>query len=88
MGRCEGLIIKNKNLIFRLLFRYPKLRYLPLSMDNKHAVGSVVFLLDDSTIKLLVKKYYKRIYYCVEIGDVEMKLDPYFEHELSSEGAD
>lgn len=50
--------------------------------DNIYQVGTVIFAKEAPTIKLQIKKYYQRIYYCAIIGDESAKDKVYFEREL------
>ena len=50
--------------------------------DNRYEVGSGITAKENPNRKLMIFKYYQRIYYCVAITDPDKKLLPYFEREL------
>jgi len=52
-------------------------------MDNKFAEGSVVFALASPEIKLVIRRYVDRVYYCRLQSDPEQKEMIYFERELA-----
>jgi len=51
-------------------------------MENKYKEGAVVFSKMDPTLKLVVRRYVKRIYYCKIQEDPGRKELVYFEREL------
>ncbi|MEQ9440096.1 MAG: hypothetical protein RIG62_13665 [Cyclobacteriaceae bacterium] len=51
-------------------------------MDNIFSEGSVVYAKVDPTLKLVVRRYVKRIYYCTIQKDPARKELVYFEREL------
>lgn len=57
------------------------MRYIT-SADNKYPEGSFVFAKAAPESKLLIKKYYQRIYYCLPEDDKKGKQKVYFEREL------
>ncbi|MGC1241341.1 MAG: hypothetical protein WA874_07125, partial [Chryseosolibacter sp.] len=52
------------------------------SADNKYPEGSIVFAKVAPDLKLLIRKYYQRIYYCAPADDKNGKERVYFEREL------
>lgn len=50
--------------------------------DNVFKEGTVITANADPGVKLLIRKYYQRIYYCYVIGDDARKQLAYFEREL------
>lgn len=54
-------------------------------MENKFKAGDTVYALEDRDIKLLVKRYVDRIYYCEELDPSGTALRAFFERELTSE---
>nr|WKN35417.1 hypothetical protein K4G66_23875 [Tunicatimonas sp. TK19036] len=51
-------------------------------MDNIFPEGSIVYAKIDPTLKLVVRRYVKRIYYCTIQKDPSRKERVYFEREL------
>jgi hypothetical protein len=54
--------------------------------DNIYAVGTIIMAKEAPTIKLEIKKYYQRTYYCSVVGDAAAKQKAYFERELIAPG--
>ncbi len=52
-------------------------------MENKFAEGSVVFALATPEIKLVIRRYVDRVYYCKLQADPEQPELVYFERELA-----
>ncbi|MEO9804737.1 MAG: hypothetical protein ABJF04_15890 [Reichenbachiella sp.] len=53
-----------------------------LETDNKYKVGDVVYAKEAPSIKLVVRRYIRRIYYCIVPLDPKRKDLVYFEREL------
>jgi hypothetical protein len=51
-------------------------------MENKYKEGDVVYSKIDPTLKLVIRRYVKRIYYCKIQKDPGRKELVYFEREL------
>lgn len=56
-------------------------------MENKFPEGSYVYAKADPGIKLKIRRYVDRIYYCLIEGHPEAKELVYFERELIPEDA-
>jgi len=54
--------------------------------DNNYEVGSIVLAKTSPTVRLQIKKYFNRIYYCEIVGDESAKQKAYFERELVAPG--
>lgn len=53
--------------------------------DNKYKIGDLVYTKKNSDVKMIVRKYYAKIYYC-KFADLPMKEElALFERELLSE---
>jgi hypothetical protein len=50
--------------------------------DNIYAVGTIVTAKEAPTVKLEIKKYYQRIYYCSVVDNEVPKQKAYFERDL------
>jgi hypothetical protein len=50
--------------------------------DNIYQVGTLIFARESPTVRLEIKKYRQRIYYCAIVGDESAKQKAYFEREL------
>lgn len=50
--------------------------------DNIYQVGSTIFAKENPALKLTIRKYYQRIYYCVDASNPTHKERVYFEREL------
>lgn len=50
--------------------------------DNIYKEGTAITAKVDPGLKLIIKKYYQRIYYCAVASDPERKHLVYFEREL------
>lgn len=48
---------------------------------SKYKIGELVFSLTTPTVKMVVRRYYARIYYCTETGG-SGKEHAYFESEI------
>ena len=57
------------------------MRYRP-NFDNTFQEGTVITAKSDPGVKLVIMKYYQRIYYCSVVGDANHKPLTYFEREL------
>lgn len=51
-------------------------------MDNLYEEGSFIMAKAAPDCKLIISRYYKRIYYCKEVEKGSNKLLAYFEREL------
>lgn len=51
--------------------------------DNIYKLGSILTSKVNSALKLVVVKYYQRIYYCAELNDPSKKHLAFFENELN-----
>lgn len=54
-------------------------------MENKFPERSVVYAIAKPEVKLIVKRYMDRVYYCRALLDPAQKELTYFERELTSE---
>ncbi len=54
----------------------------PINNDNIYTVGTVIYARQNPTIKLVIKSYKARIYYCEAIDSERKTTKAYFEHEL------
>lgn len=55
-----------------------------LDHDNKYNIGDTVYAKVDPEVKLIVRKYYARIYYC-KFADLPMKKElALFDREIIS----
>ncbi len=52
--------------------------------DNIYQEGSTITAKENPALKLVIMKYYQRIYYCAIADDPEHKHLAYFERELIS----
>ena len=50
--------------------------------DNIYQVGTIIIARESPTVKLQIKMYLQRIYYCAIVGDESAKQKAYFEREL------
>jgi len=50
--------------------------------DNIYSVGTTIAAKIAPDLKLIIRKYYQRIYYCSVITNPDKKQLVYFEHEL------
>lgn len=50
--------------------------------DNKYKVGDTVYAKATPDIKLNVRRYIKRIYYCTSVDHPEAKDQVFFEREI------
>lgn len=55
-------------------------------MDNKYEAGSSIHAKHDPDRKLMIDRYYKRIYYCKPVDRPSDKSLVYFERELIAPG--
>jgi hypothetical protein len=51
---------------------------------NKYKVGDIVFTKANADLKLKVRRYLDRIYYCTVVEDPKEEEQVHFERELSS----
>lgn len=51
-------------------------------MENKFPEGMLISAKEHPEVKLIITKYYKRIYYCALQSDPDKKQLVYFEKEL------
>lgn len=51
--------------------------------DNMYELGTHVTAKADPALKLIIVKYYQRIYYCAETENLSRKHLAYFENELN-----
>ncbi|MFN7495184.1 MAG: hypothetical protein ACK5RG_19855 [Cyclobacteriaceae bacterium] len=56
-------------------------------MENKFKEGEEVFDAVHPNQKLIIRKYYNRIYYCKVVDDPSSKELAYFERELTGKGS-
>lgn len=54
-------------------------------MQNKYPERSVVYAIAKPEVKLIVKRYMDRVYYCRALLDPAQKELTFFERELTSE---
>ncbi len=52
--------------------------------DNKYKEGSAIYANVAPSLKLIIRRYVNRIYYCKVAGDPTLKERVYFERELTS----
>lgn len=50
--------------------------------EHKYNEGDIVWALEAPNVKLVVRRYIDRIYYCKAFEDLEKKEKVYFEREL------
>lgn len=55
-----------------------------LNTENKYKVGDIVCTKTNSTLKLKVRRYIDRIYYCTVVDDPKEAEQVHFERELMS----
>jgi hypothetical protein len=77
------------NSIFSLTWKYPA-QILPEiflmdSTENKYKEGETVFAKVNPELKLIIRRYVDRIYYCKVLDEPERKELVYFERELSKD---
>ncbi|WP_276499861.1 hypothetical protein [Pontibacter litorisediminis] len=53
-------------------------------MENKYPEGSTVYAKANPGVKLAVRRYVKRIYYCTDLEHPKEKEHVYFERELTN----
>lgn len=51
-------------------------------MDNKYKEGEIVYAKINPNIKLIIRRYVDRIYYCKVFEDLNQKEQVYFEREI------
>jgi hypothetical protein len=51
-------------------------------MENLYSEGAFIMARKNQSSKLIIDRYYKRIYYCFIVDDPSHKLLAYFEREL------
>jgi hypothetical protein len=56
------------------------------SNDNIYPVGTLITAKVNSSLPLIIAKYYQRIYYCSVVGNPDHKQLAYFERELNAPG--
>lgn len=56
-----------------------------LIAENKFKEGDVVYALEDPSLKLIIRRYVDKIYYCTVQKDPGSKDRVYFERELTDE---
>lgn len=54
--------------------------------DNIYPIDAFIMAKEAPTVKLQIKKYYNRIYYCAVVGSESAKQKVYFERELIPPG--
>lgn len=54
-------------------------------MINKYQEGAVVWTKESPEVKLVIRRYYKRIYHCLVQADPTQKEKVYFEDELTAQ---
>jgi hypothetical protein len=52
--------------------------------DNIYSEGTIITAKVDPALKLVIKRYYQRIYYCAVVNEPDRKHFAYFERELIS----
>lgn len=57
----------------------------PRTMENKYKEGETVYAHEEPALKLKVRRYVDRIYYCTVMEDTARKELVYFERELMDE---
>ncbi|QSE96447.1 hypothetical protein [Fulvivirga lutea] len=55
-------------------------------LENKFVAGDIVFAKEAPQLKLVVRRYIDRVYYCKRVEDPEKKDLVYFERELVDNG--
>jgi hypothetical protein len=50
--------------------------------DNIYKEGTIIYARENPKLKLIIKKYYQRIYYCARVEKPEAKQLCYYEREL------
>lgn len=53
-------------------------------MDNRFKEGDLVYAIEAPHVRLQVRRYVSRIYYCTIIGHLHKKEKVYFDRELMS----
>lgn len=56
------------------------------SEDNIYKVGTIMLAKEAPTVKLQIKHYNQRIYYCTIVDDASAKQKVYFEREFIKPG--
>jgi hypothetical protein len=51
-------------------------------VDNTYKVGTVIYAKSNPVLKLIIERYYQRIYYCSVAEEPTRKYFAYFEREL------
>jgi hypothetical protein len=51
-------------------------------MDNKYKEGETVFAVENPNLKLVIRRYVDKIYYCTVFDQPEAKEKVYFERDL------
>ena len=57
-----------------------------VTMENKYKEGDVVYALENPSLKLTIRRYVDKIYYCTDQKDPGSKDRVYFERELTGKG--
>jgi hypothetical protein len=55
--------------------------------DNIYAVGTILAAKVNPELKLVIMRYFQRIYYCAVVGEPERKHFAYYERELIAPAA-
>ena len=55
------------------------------AMENKFKEGEEVFAKVDPSVKLIIRRYVDRVYYCKIKKDLSLKEKVYFEREITSD---
>lgn len=53
-------------------------------MENKYKEGEIVYALENPTVKLKIRRYVHRIYYCLIDGNANHEEKVYFEREITN----
>lgn len=53
-------------------------------MNNFYKEGEEVYARANPEVKLIVRRYVSRIYYCMVVSDIHIKEQVYFERELKT----
>jgi hypothetical protein len=51
-------------------------------VENKYEAGDIVYAKVNPTLKLKVRRYLDRVYYCIDVEEPDKKELVYFEREL------
>lgn len=74
-------LIRNGGCNLFLIFSFTAT--ISINMENKYAEGSAVYALVNPDVKLVVRRYVERVYYCTIASDPQHDDLVYFERELA-----